>query len=590
MGRFFAQIAASFIGILLFFLIMPFIVLPILIAAVMLPTASQPIGNSLVLTLDLRESRPDKITPSPLAEPSQAVDSVVGVVRALAQAEQDSRVKGLYVRFGSAGLPLAEAAEYREAFARFKASGKFIMAHTQSLFTQGLGDYYAVAGADEISMQPNGMMFSSGLSITPLFMRELLDNLGVTPEFRGYKEYKTAAHGFLYNDFTEPMRAARTRLVESMFDSVTGDIARDRDMTLEALKGLLADPPHIGQGAVDKGFFDAMRHAIDAKNAALARAGSGSQTIGIGQYAGSAGLGFGSSGTTVALIQAQGPIGEGSSDGPFSGDQIGGDTIAAAIMDAIKDKDVRAIILRVNSPGGSAIASEQIRDATARAQKANKPVVVSMAGLAASGGYWISMSSDKIIAHATTITGSIGVIGGKFVIKDLLDNIGVNGPTIATSEGVQLFSPMKTFSEEDWARFDRFMRATYDEFVQKVAAGRNLGSQEVEESAKGRVWTGSDALDRKLVDGIGGLRSAIDAVREVADMPESADVRLKVFPAPPTLEELLSELLGSSGGMGILAATLSRTMDEPAIRQMLRTMSMAREKGAITYEPLEAAR
>lgn len=590
MGRFLAQIAASFLGMLLFVFFVLFLFIPLLVVAFAPSGGSQPAGESLVLTLDLRQSRPDKIIESPFAEPSQAVKSVVGVVRALARAEDDPRVKGLYIRFGSAGLPLSQAAEYREAFERFKAKGKFIVAHTQSIFTQGLGDLYAVAGADEISMQPNGQIFSSGLITAPLFMRELLDDLGVTPEFRGYKEYKTAAHGFLYNDFTEPMREAQTRLVDSMFESVTAEIAGDREMERGTLTAMLADPPFIGQTAQQNGLIDALRFEIDAKEEAKTRAGEGAKVMGLGSYVKSAGIGFSKGGKTFALIQAAGPIMEGRSDGPFSDEQIGGDTVSAAVMSAVKDNSVKAIILRIDSPGGSAIASEQVRDALARAQAAGKPVVVSMAGVAASGGYWISMTADKIVAHSTTITGSIGVIGGKFVISELLQNIGVNAPVIATSEGVQTFSALRNFTEEDWARFDRSLRATYEEFTQKVAEGRGMDIAQVETIAKGRVWTGADAKANNLVDEIGGLRKAIDVTRAVTETPDGTTVRLKRFPAAPTLEQFIEDLMNNTGGVGVFASTLQTAAEMPAVRRMLTTLTMANQKGVMAYEPVEAAR
>ncbi len=587
MGRFISQVLATMVAIILLL-----ILVPVIFAIIGAGSAPQ-VPGTVVLSLDMRQPLPDKAPLNPFRSgDTPSANSVVGVVRALRRAEQDERVKGLYMRVGGLGVPVAQAQELREAIARFRQSGKFVVAHAQSIFSTGVGAYYLGAGAEEFRMQPNGQIFSSGVVTSSLFMKELFDKIGVTAQFGTYKEYKSAANGFLYDDYTDPMREARTALVNSIYDSAMGEIAADRGIGLETLKTTLDNAPIIGQAAVDAGLIDRLAYEVETREDVKARAGANAELLSLADYWDIAGPAP-ATGGVIALIQGDGPINEGSSDegSAFGGDaMMGGDTIAAAIKKAADTDDVKAIILRVNSPGGSAIASEQIRHAVVQAQAKGKPVVVSMGDVAASGGYWVSMSADRIIAHPATVTGSIGVLAGKFVVNDLFKMIGVNQGEIATNDGALFFSVQREFTVSEWARLDRSLKATYDEFIEKAAAGREVAPDALERYARGRVWSGADALERDLIDATGGLRQTIDVAKEVAGIDAGAAVELRDFPQPPGLVELLDSLFSASGDVVKASRTLSEIMELPAISALTKATDLAEQEGVLAVEETEAVR
>ncbi len=588
MRSFFSQLLAAMLAI-------PLLIIILAIVFGTIGVINQPtVPDATVLKIDLREALPDRGQSNPFAQGNQpTANSIVGVVRALAQAENDDRVKGMYIRVGGAGFPVAHAQELREAMASFQAKGKFVLAHTQSIFSTGLGSYYLAAGADEFWMQPDGVILSSGVGISSLFMKQLLDTYGVQADFRGYKEYKTAAHGFQYEDYTEPMREARTELIQSIYDVAMGEMAQDRDLSVAQLTGHFDNIPAIGQDAVDRGLVDQLGYEVDARDAALDKAGDDAEFLSIGGYLQRLGPSVArASDPVIALVHGDGPINEGPSDetSPFGGSNtIGGDTLSEALRKATEDEDVQAIVFRVNSPGGSAIASEQIRYAVTKAQEAGKPVVISMGNVAASGGYWVSMTADHIVAQPATITGSIGVILGKFVVKDLFTMVGLNESELEVGEDAFLFSAQRPFSDEEWERLDRSLKAIYDEFTGLVAAGRDMSAEEVEDYARGRIWTGADAQERGLVDSLGGLRTAIAKARELAEIEDDANVRIREFPKPPGLEDILEDVFGASVAVARVGHTLDALLSRPEIVSITRTQELVNHNGVIAVEPVEAA-
>ena len=284
----------------------------------------------------------------------------------------------------------------------------------------------------------------------------------------------------------------------------------------------------------------------------------------------------------IALIEGQGAIVTGDADAnPLGGDEmIGGDFTSEAILAAADDPNVRAIIIRVDSPGGSAIASDQIWHAINRAREAGKPVVVSMASLAASGGYYMAAPADYVLAHATTLTGSIGVLGGKIVLDETFGMVGLNVETLSVGgEYATAMSSQEAWSDSQRAAFRAQMANVYEDFTQRVADGRDLPLERVLEIARGRVWTGAQALDLGLVDEIGGFRDAVDAARELAGLAPEDEVRLRRFPRQRTPLEAFQELFGVSAESAETAARLNALMELPEVRAAIQARQEANQTG-----------
>jgi len=282
------------------------------------------------------------------------------------------------------------------------------------------------------------------------------------------------------------------------------------------------------------------------------------------------------------LIEGQGAIvtGDGLS-GPFGGEEmIGGDFMAEAILDAAEDPNVRAIVVRVDSPGGSAIASDQIWFAINRAREAGKPVVVSMASLAASGGYYIAAPADYVLAHGTTLTGSIGVLGGKIVLDGTFDMVGLNVETVSVGgEYTTAMSGAEAWTESQRAAYRGQMEQVYEDFTQRVADGRDLPLERVLEIARGRVWTGQQALDLGLVDEIGGFRDAIAVAKQLAGIAPESDVRLRRFPRERTPLEAFQEMFGVTADTAETAARLNALMELPEVQAALQARQASQQTG-----------
>jgi protease-4 len=499
---------------------------------------------------------------------------VIDAVTALAKAENDDHVKGLFLRVGGAGISSSEAQELRDAIKSFRAKGKFVIAHAQAFYTSGMGDYLLASAADEIWLQPVSEMNTAGVSSTAVFLRGLLDKIEAKPEFTQRYEYKNAMNMFTEKDFTAAHREANTRLIESVFESATADIAGSRKKTRDEIVALINSAPYLTQEAIDKKLIDKQGYDDEAEKAAKARAGGKAELKKISDYykmSGSPWEGYGR--PTIAFIQGDGQINDGESESGFGdGSSMGGDTIAKAFRDATEDDDVKAILFRVNSPGGSALASDQILDAVKKAQKAGKKVVVSMGEVAASGGYYVSLSADKIYAHETTITGSIGVLSGKIVTAGSWALLGINLRPLGVGTNALMDSSTQSFTPEQWAIFNKGVDQIYEDFTAKVAQGRKLPVEKVREIAKGRVWSGADAKARGLVDEFGGFRAALEATKALAGIPADSEINLKRFPAPKSPWEEIADAFGTSAEVVRTIALMGEVMDSEPAATFMHTM------------------
>jgi protease-4 len=545
-----------------------FLVLLIVVFTVVGIFTAPKLPGDMVLTLDMRNGLPDARPNNPFAEPGR-VASVIDAVTALAQAENDDRVKGLYMRVGGNGISGAQAQEIRSALKSFKAKGKFVIAHAQAFYSGGMGDYFLASAADELWMQPVSEMNTAGVATTSAFLRGLLDKIQAKPEFTQRYEYKNAANMFMEKDFTAAHREASYRLIESIFETATAGIAGDRKKTREEIVALINAAPHLTQAAIDNKLIDKQGYDDEAEDAAVAKAGGKAELKTLTEYfkiAGSPWEGFGR--PTIAFIQGEGGINDGKSEGGFGSESsIGGDTVAEQFRDATEDADVKAILFRVNSPGGSALASDQILDAVKKAQKAGKKVVVSMGDVAASGGYYVSLSADKIFAHETTITGSIGVLSGKIVTAGSWSLIGVDLKALGVGNNALMMSATQPFTPEQWAAFNKGVDQIYEDFTAKVAAGRKLPVEKVREIAKGRVWTGADAKARGLVDEFGGFRAALEATKALAGIPADTEINLR-RPKAKTPFEAIAEAFDTSAEVVRTVAILGKVLENQSVSEL----------------------
>ncbi len=551
-----------------------FLVLLVLTSSVIGAFTQTRLPGDMVLTLDLRDPLPDQRTTNPFAQASGRL-SVIDVVTALARAETDDRVKGLFIRVGGAGMPSAQAEELRDAFKSFRAKGKFVIAHAQAFYSNGMGDYFLASAADQIYLQPVSEMNTAGVAATSVFLKGLMDKVSAVPEFTQRYEYKNAANMFTQTDYTAAHREATQRLIDSVFESATAGIAGDRKMTRDQLVTLINGAPYLTQDAIDKKLIDKQGYDDEAENAAIARAGGKAELKKLSEYFQLVGNPWEGAGRpTIALIQGEGTINDGESESSAFGGEtsMGGDTIAKAFRDATEDKDVKAILFRVNSPGGSALASDQILDAIKKAQKAGKKVIVSMGDVAASGGYYVSLAADKIFAHQTTITGSIGVLSGKIVTSGSWALIGVNMKPLGVGENALMQSAAQPFTQKQWDMFNHSVDQIYADFTAKVAAGRHLPIEEVQAIAKGRVWTGADAKPRHLIDEFGGFRAALDATRAMAGIPADTAINLKSFPTAKTPFEEIAKAFGTSAEVVRTVALVGKVMDSRPLMDLMEVL------------------
>ena len=531
-------------------------------------------GN-MVLTANLSAPLPDSLpraavslTPRPL--------SVMQTVLALDQAGRDNRVKGFFIRLGSAGLSVPEAEELSAAVQRFRATGKFVIADAGGFLSPGLGDYLLATSASEIWMQPMSPFAASGVGAGAIFLRGLFDKIGAVPQIVKRADFKSAADMFMQKGYTPADRLQTTALLQSWYTSATEAAAAARKITPAALDADLQASPQFADDAKKAGLIDKIGYDDDAKAAALARAGSGAEAVRLSDYADATrdDAEFGAS-ARVALITGEGEIVDGSAgDGLFGGKAvIAGDDFARAISAATKDKEITAILLRIDSPGGSVTASDQILHALKEARAAGKKVVVSMGAVAASGGYYISASADRIVAEPGTITGSIGVLTGKVSFGKSLGLIGVSADEIGVGKNALFDSSISPYTDDQMAALNHQADVIYADFMGKVAAGRKLPLAKVQGIAKGRVWSGADAKAQGLVDELGGFWTAVDALKRVAGLPADARVVFKRYPRPHSFFEALDEMFGQSEASARAVAGLAALAQTPVARAMMSAMA-----------------
>ncbi|GAB3217376.1 signal peptide peptidase SppA [Mycolicibacterium hippocampi] len=464
-------------------------------------------------------------------------------VEAIHRAAEDPRVAGLIARIQIPAAPPGPVQELREAIVAFTAR-KPSVAWAETY--PGTLSYYLASAFGEVWMQPSGTVGLVGFATSALFLRDALAKVGVEAQFIAKGEYKSAANVFTQDSYTDSHREADSRLVESMHAQVWEAVAASRGIETAALDALADKAPLLRDDAVTAGLIDRIgfRDEAYARIAQLGGADVEADADGddapprlfLARYAKSKGPSVSLPGLktrpTIAVVTLAGPIvsGRGRQMSPLGSPTAGGDTIAAALREAVADEDVSAIVLRVDSPGGSVTGSETVWREVVRARAAGKPVVASMGAVAASGGYYVSMAADKIVANPGTLTGSIGVVTGKLVARELKGRLGVGSDSVRTNANADAWSVDAPFTDEQHAQVVAEADLFYTDFVQRVADGRDLSVEEVEGVARGRVWTGADAAERGLVDELGGLRTAIRRAKVLAGVDPDEKVTVVNLP------------------------------------------------------------
>lgn len=503
----------------------------------------------VLLELDLTRGLGEHPATTPVqALRSMRTPQLRTVVENLRRAETDADVVGLVATVGAAPITLAQSAELRTAVAGLRRAGKATVAFSPSFGELGPGTtgYHLASAFEQVWLQPSGAVGLVGFAAEAVFLREALDKAGVEPQFAQRYEFKSAADMLMRSGMSEPVRQMYTRLIESATQTVVADVAESRGLTPQTVHAALREAPLAAERAVAVGLVDHLGYRDEAYAAARRDVGEPTRL----RYVERRGPGrlealldrVPSLPTTpplVALVHAGGPIalGRGGPPSPFGGPTVGSDTLGAALRSVAQDERVVAVVLRVDSPGGSYVASDAIRREVLALRETGRPVVASMGSVAASGGYYIAMACSRILAGAGTVTGSIGVLAGKAVLRAGLERLGVHRQTIAGSPRAAMFSSNQAFDDDQLAALDAWLDAVYADFTAKAAADRGMDVEALRAVAKGRVWSGADALGHGLVDRIGGLSEAVDVACSLAGTSRGR-VRVGVRPAPNPLAAL----------------------------------------------------
>ena len=500
----------------------------------------------LLLELDLGRG----LVESPPASPVEAlramhVPTLRTVVEGLRRAAGDDQVAGLVAHVGAKQPTLAQSNELRTAVEQFRSAGKIAVAWTETFGEMGPGNvgYHLASAFDEVWLQPSGDVGLVGMTAQAVFLRDTLDKLGIRTQLGQRHEYKTAADTFLRTSMTDANREMVTRLVDSSMETLVADIALGRGLDVAAVLAAVDVGPLSPEEAVSRRLVDRVGYRDEVYADLRARLGEVELKY-VERYGKGALAQAGASVSrrrkpVVALLHAAGPIHLGrSSSTPLSGRSVGSDSVGAALRAAAADESVKAVVLRVDSPGGSYVASDTIRREVLALRRTGRPVVASMANVAASGGYYVAMPADRVLASAGTITGSIGVLAGKQVIRETLERLGVRRESVTAGRYADMFSTDRPFDDDEWARLEGWLDRIYDDFTSKAAEDRGMPVEELRAVARGRVWTGADALDRGLVDELGGLERSVEVACERAGLAR-AEVELRVVPKPKLFERLL---------------------------------------------------
>ena len=506
---------------------------------------SRRIPQNTVLVMRLEGSISEEAPQDTLSELAFGQRTAVAdIVEALDRARTDSRITGLVVHVGQPVMGLAKMQEVRRKIREFNRSGKFCVAYLEFATNRS---YYLASSCQTVMLMPRSVLYVRGLMTSTTFFRGTLDMLGVYPDLHHIGDYKNALNVYTEKEYSPPHREADLALLQDFHSQFLRGLGDSRGMKPEEMEQTIARGPFTSEEAlaaklVDRlGYADESRQLVEEKNKGRDSRLSLHEYLRRTKRKGR---------SKLAVIYATGTILPGhSSESPWGGPVMGSETIAEQFRSVREDKSVKAVVLRIDSPGGAAFASEVIRREVEKTHN-EKPVVVSMSDMAASGGYWIAMGADKVLAEPGTITGSIGVVAGKFNLMGLYEKLGLSKDHLETTANSTMDWPFQNFTPAQRESLLRLMNETYKDFVQGVAKGRKMEPAAVEKVAQGRVWTGEQARERGLVDGLGGFNAAIDAAKQLAKIPEQEQITLIYLPKPKPLLDRILDLMESASLVG----------------------------------------
>jgi protease IV len=504
--------------------------------------------------------------------------TVRAIVDALARAKTDRRVKGLVIEPVS-GTPFwAKSQEIRDAILDFRKSGKKTVAYLEY---GGEQEYFLATACEEIAILPTSVLDVKGLATYEVFLRGAFDKFGVTPDFVHIGDYKTAVNTFTEKTFTRAHREMTESLNHDAFEQLVQAIATARKKSPEAVRALIDKGPFLADDAKDAGLVDELLYRDEVEE----HIGLGDdETTDFDDYIRTLQPPFSlTARPRIAVVYAVGTITSGEGRG---GEVAASDTLVEYINQAADDKAVKAIVLRVDSPGGSSIASDVIWRALMLARE-EKPLIVSMGDLAASGGYYISMPGHVIVAQPGTLTGSIGIYTGKMAMGGTLAKIGVGVESVSEGRLADMNSPVRPFSDAERAKIEEQVQAFYDQFVAKVAESRKSTPEKIDAVAQGRVWTGKQAKGIGLVDELGGLDRAVAIAKDRAKIPASTEVEIVAYPPKLSLFEAISRPFGSSDDSSETrtALALLRPSERRVISQLLAPMRLLTRREPLALMP-----
>jgi protease IV len=528
-------------GVFVFLFLLAILGGAVLFAALALRGSAPAVAAGTVLVFDVPEQLEESVPPMRgLSADLLRRDrpTLWRLVRGIRQAADDDRIAALVVHLDRVDWGWAKVAEVRDALLEFRRSGKPLYA---SLSGGGEREYLLATAADRIAAPPLAVLQLDGLTASALFLRGTFDKLDISPNFAHVGRYKAGVEGYTRTTMSPEAREALEDLLEDRYRLLVDSLAAARGIGAAEAARILDEGPYAAPIALARGLIDTLLYAADLDSLAARHEGEQRPTLPLRRYLQRAQRSGGSS--RIALVVVEGVIAEGRSrETPGEGRIAGSETLVKALRDACGRSSVRTLVLRIDSPGGSAPASDEIWRAVDRCRR-RMPVIASMSDVAASGGYWIAMAADSVIAQPGTVTGSIGVYGGKLNVLGLYRKLGLNVETLARGRHAEMLSPFRDFTPEEADHFRRLMEVTYDTFLERVSQGRGLERGEVDSVGRGRVWSGLAALERRLVDELGGLDRALEVARARAGLGPEAGIEVYPKVEFSFLQQLLAGLL-----------------------------------------------
>jgi protease-4 len=519
----------------------------LVMTALLVGRGPQVAGNSVLLLSvsgDLQEIEPGGVIGQLLQQPP----TVRSVVESLRKAKVDRRVTGVVIRPTGTAALWAKVQEVRDAITDFRSSGKPIIGYLEQ---GGEQEFYLASACDKVFLMPTASLDLTGIASYELFLRGTLDKIGAYPDALHIGEFKTASNIYTEKTYTPSHREMAESLNRNLYEQLVQGLADGRHKSADEIRTLIDHGPFLPEDAVRAGLVDDVAYEDELDDKVQLATGS-PKFLGDDDYRNVSSYSVGlNRGPRIAVLYAVGIISTGASS-EDGAQVVGSDTMVGYLRKVRADDSIRAVVLRIDSPGGSAIASDVIwREVMLT--RAVKPVIASMSDVAASGGYYIAMPAHQIVAEPATLTGSIGVVMVKFVIDGTLDKLGMNMEQVTSGRYADLYSPVRPFTPEERKKVEEQMQMTYEAFVEKAAAGRQTTPERIDAIAQGRVWTGQQAKELGLVDELGGLRRALALAKSRAKIDEDAEVELIIYPQRKSIYELVQAPFGSQAG-GVLRA------------------------------------